>query len=296
MAFLTKTFCYYELTVSILCIAFLFSSLITVFLVCGLYLCFYCQGHFSRSRIFLTAADRVSAGVERFMIRLIFRAVSNHQKLRNLFQEYGRFLHCKDRTALQFPVLGTHRKEIWARERRILFRSWFTWSPEEGKFRKNVSLSAGDSVSLLLIVMRVSTRFLAKVDLGRKANMETVDLETYMELCRSTESQSPEEPGGLVMLTYQSTEDSADHSAALLNCRKNHSTISSGIWPSFENDDNGEFVFCLKPVLFPHNVQITKDGKKMSLSFTTSFNQQRTIAVCVPWPTFLDIYERVGVA
>lgn len=113
---------------------------------------------------------------------------------------------------------------------------------EKEKFKRNDGLSAGDLASLFLVLMPVSTRFMVKVELGQRANMETVDLKTYIELCWLNESLSPVKTGDNIIITSRSAEDNAYPSGVPLNCRQKHSMNSSGICTSFENDRNE--VFC----------------------------------------------------
>lgn len=43
-------------------------------------------------------------------------------------------------------------------------------------FKKTVGPTTGDSANLLFVLMRMSTRFLAKVELSRRVNMENVGI------------------------------------------------------------------------------------------------------------------------
>lgn len=88
--------------------------------------------------------------------------------------------------------------------------------------------------------MRVSTRLLAKAELGRK-NRENVDMETYMEICLLRESSSSGKLDDSMMFISGSREDKICTSEAFLNCTPKHSMKSCSIRTSLDDCRNGAF-------------------------------------------------------
>lgn len=71
------------------------------------------------------------------------------------------------------------------------------------RFKRNVGLLAGDAVSPLLVLIFVSTRFLTKVELGLRANLQREYLETDVELCRWNKTSSPAETAKISNLCFE---------------------------------------------------------------------------------------------
>lgn len=59
---------------------------------------------------------------------------------------------------------------------------------EKEIFKELVGLPACVSASLLLILMRISTRSLVKVELARRTSIENMDIDTFSEICKFRET------------------------------------------------------------------------------------------------------------
>lgn len=140
---------------------------------------------------------------------------------------------------------------------------------EKKSLKRNTGLSAGNSASLLMLLMPLSNQFLDKVEFDRRSSIESVNLECAWSsvhwrcprgnrrrsivLCLRLEAR-------MTMPTHQMIPWNADEHVHWLGLLL---AISLGLLGM------NYFILHLRSILIWHDVWNTNDGKKMHPSFTT---------------------------
>lgn len=138
------------------------------------------------------------------------------------------------------------------------------------------------------MLLRESTNFLLKFELRRRANIETVYLDTYIKVWRMNQPLTSAEPGSNIMPPTQSPDDNAHPWQASLICWQIQSRTSSGIRPYSNIDTIQYFVHCLNLILIWLHDLDNQKRRKIDTCLTAALNRQRKSTICIAWPTILQ--------
>lgn len=119
----------------------------------------------------------------------------------------------------------------------------FQIGQQKEMFDRTVGLTAGDAVNVLLLLILVTKRLLAKVGLSQRAHLQETKIGTFLRICPLIGSLPPAYLEDCTILIAGSTADELYLLEERLNCLPKHSINCFAIWSCFDKDGNKRFRF-----------------------------------------------------